>query len=235
MSINGTSSNGGINIEDFHKVSNERLTDNEKAYLKATQLSELQTNISKEIGTNFFTRAFNYVFHHTRTVALKNISEKLNSGMPPEQAWLTDYLPQKTQELFRNYLALFTEPKIQEDFKSSLTQEEFQQIWDNKDTEPIGKGGFGTVYQSAGGKYALKIANPGKSIVDDKVKNEALRHNTEAFDDQFYYKGNVGFITEYVGTFQTDSGEDVVVFEKVNGEDFSKVNAKTPGLQCQTI
>lgn len=228
MSINNTSFDGNINTQG--------LVTDEKASLKVTQLKELQTNIGKEIGTNFFTMVFNYVFHHGRTVTLKNLNEKLNSGVPPERAWLTDSLPEKTQELFRRYLSLFIEPEIQENFKSSLTKEEFRQIWNNKQNDPIGRGGFGTVYQSAGGKYALKVANRGKSIADDTTKNKALKHNAEAFDpNQFYYKENDGLITKYVGTFKTDNGMDVAVFEKINGKDFSTVNAHYPTFQCQLL
>lgn len=226
MSINNTSFNGNVNTQE--------LVTDEKASLKVTQLKELQTNIGKEIGTNFFTMVFNYVFHHGRTVTLKNLNEKLNSGVPPERAWLTDSLPEKTQELFRRYLSLFIEPE--KDFKNSLTQEEFQQIWDGKQNIPIGQGGFGTVYQSAGGKYALKVANRGKSIADDTTKNKALKHNAEAFDPHhFYYKENDGLITKYVGTFKTDNGMDVAVFEKINGKDFSTVNACSPAYQCQLL
>ena len=235
MSTNGISPNGNLDINDFYRVPNEKLTDAEKNSLKVTQLSELQTNISKEIGTNWLTRTFNKIFHHGRTVALKNLNEKLISGVTPEQVWLTDALPKKTQELFRNYLSLFAEPEIKEDFKSSLTKEEFQQIWDSKQSQPIGEGGFGTVYQSADGKYALKVAKEGKSIVDDTVKNEALKNNTKAFDDQFYYKENDGFITKYVGTFKTEDNIDVAVFEKIEGQDFSKVDATTPALQCRLL
>ena len=236
MIINRTSSNGNIGIEDFHNVSHAKLTNEEKDSLKLRQLSKLQTNINKEIGTNWFTKALNYVFHHSRTVALKNINEKLNSGVPPEQTWLTDALPKKTQELFRNYLSLFAGPEIRENFKSSLTQEEFQQIWDKKQSQRIGKGSFGTVYQSADGKYALKVANEGKSIDDDTIKNQALKRNAEAFDDnQFYYRENEGFITKYVGTFKTEDNIDVVVFERIKGKDFSEYNAKEASMQCRLL
>ena len=227
-----------------NSVSSAQTVQNNNSTEVVTALENLQTNIGKAIGSNFFKRALNYVFHHNRTVELKKLNENLSKNgvnpVNPEEVLLSKYIPEKIKDLYRSYLdlcPLYSTPgKIEspEEVKTSLTQEEFNKIWHEKKRVPLGSGGFGTVYGS--GKYALKVPNEGNSLEEDKEKNQALKENFESFDlSQIYYKENSAFITKYVGTFQLKDGTEVAVFERIKGKDFSEYNAKKAFMQCRLL
>lgn len=224
MNINKTSPNqNNFNISDFQEIS--------KVDIQNVRKQELQSNIEAKLNEKGFFSFIKKLFNPKRTVTLKTLSECLKNNTPPEFSWSSKYLPKTTQKLFNDYFSLFNE-----EFKETLSQEEFQGIWENKQSKPIGKGGFGTVYQSKEGKYALKVPNQGKSMSTDLQGNEALKDNAKAFDAaQLYYKENAGFITKYVGTFKTKEGTDVSVFEKIEGKDFNKCNAEKISLQCRFL
>lgn len=62
-----------------------------------------------------------------------------------------------------------------------------------------------------------------------------MQRNEGSFDNQFYYEENVGFITKFVGSFKTETGEEVAIFERIQGEDFCKYNAGTTSQQCRLL
>lgn len=214
-----------INRTHQHIVTNFQEEQQRLESKKSVSLTALQTNIDKKIGTNKFTRFLNKIFHHRRTVALNNLQSTLKNSFGTEVDFneiesLLKHLPKSTQNLFKAYLKLLEETEAPEVFKTKLTQEEFQALYDSKIEKPLGKGSFGTVYSSKEGKYVFKVPNQGNSMAEDKKNNEALKHNFDAFDKQLYYKEYQGFITKYVGTFKNKDGIEVAVFEKIEGQDF---------------
>lgn len=219
-------------------VNNDKIVDSsvfqsisQNETIKNTTKSKLQTDIAKCIGTNFFTKFFNNIFFHNRVVELKILNDRLNSEEIPEASWLSTHIPEKTKNLFTTYLNLFNEVET----AKVLTQEDFQKIWESKQDTPIGEGGFGVVYQSECGKYALKVPKDGTSLEEDRIKNETLKNNAKAFDsEQFYYEFNKCFITKYMGTFKTKDNVEVAVFEKIEGINFSSEKGNGETLAQQT-
>ena len=205
---------------------------------RSIKLTALQTNISKELEA---TRTMvDKVTKSKRIVALQTLQETLGevSGNKVDLSKVVSFLndlPESTQKLFKEYLDLFAELPQQKDSKWKLTQKEFEEILKGK-LSFLGEGGFGAVYGSADGKYALKFPNSGYSMGEDKEKNEALSRNAQTFDpNQLYYNQKDDFITRYVGTFETEEGIEVAVFEKIDGQDFDKCNADTPAKQIRLL
>ncbi|MGX8716474.1 MAG: protein kinase domain-containing protein, partial [bacterium] len=180
-------------------------------------------NIAEELESNISATSLDKVSQGRRTILRKvlgkNFEDKEN--LISKEQDLCEDLPEGTRKLFEEY-------SNREKFKQELTREEFEKILSGK-LRYLGEGQFGVVYESEDGKYALKFPRNGESISDDRLKNEALKKNTGAFDPkQAYYQQKDEFIARYVGTFKTREGIEVVVFEKIDGEEFQKCVVENP-------
>ena len=183
-----------------------------------------------------FDTYYNETSRHDLKIYLKKFTSKDDSLIDPMQAanariitWILEHkpeatYPQKTTKWPSGLKPLFMGHR-------ELTQDVATRLWERKDPNVLGMGGFGVVYAS--GDYAMKISKT--RDVSEKAQNEALRNGIKLLDlNQSFHTQYLELIAKYFGTFVID-GTEVGFFEKINGMNFRIFDATTISQQCRLL
>jgi hypothetical protein len=159
-----------------------------------------------------------------RKVALNKVIDFLDTNVEYTHLKLDDkykkYLPKSTMSLCESLKTAVSLPKFQQ-----LDSATLKSLYDNCSPIRLGEGGCGIVYSSSDGQYVFKQMKQGHERLTQKevTANEIIASelgNMQQSSQAFYVRG-VDFITAFQGTFETDNGETVLVFERAPGQEMA--------------
>ena len=183
-----------------------------------------------------FDAYYNETSRHDLEMYLKKFSHKDDAPINPIQVangrvirWVLEHKPEATYPQKTTKWPAGLEPLFMR--HRELTQDTATKLWEGKDPDALGKGGFGVVYAS--GTYAMKTSKV--QDVSEKAQNEALENGIKLLDPhQSFHMQYLELIAKYFDTFVID-GTEVGFFEKVNGMNFRTFDAPTISQQCRLL
>lgn len=184
-------------------------------------INEKTNNSFHNLVANFFCRGRKTSLQTATSLLAFNSTDKIDKA-----TFLK--LPSSIQKMYGRYCyeqALRRSSEEALPFKPSLAQEQLKVAWDSRDSKPLGRGTFGTVYAGTGkyANYVFKVPNQDVDLSEDVKGNDALNEGFKAFKETgiAYFDQNLCFITGYAGTFTTLEGQKVLVFERAKGDELS--------------